>query len=643
MSRLLYIPFIFLLFSLFPSLCYSSPPPEAFGQLKRVYDGSISPDGKLIALIENADSKYSVRITDLEGNTKYRDLVGLHHSVKPLWVKWANNERVLVGVRLNILLQDVPAGFTYIYSQSVHEDKGSILVNSLGTKRQFNANVLNFLMDDPAYILMGVDSKVTRTPEVRKVNVSSGKFIRVQAADKNIGEWIVDRQGNVRISIGVKAKKGSGLNIRIREFGSEVWRNISDFPGLNAQERIFGFSENPNEVLFAQYNGKNTLGLYGYDLKQKKVSRELFHHDVYDIERPVFSGDGTRLIGVRFQSETHETIFLDDIDAARGKSRTPSGSKKLYRFLDQSKDGQKIIYEVSASDDSGSIVLYDTVSAHVTEIGVQYPELENQALGKVISVNYKARDGFEIPAYITLPPGLSSREQVQNLPFIILPHGGPYARVSDRFDYFSQFFATKGFAVLQMNFRGSTGYGKKFEESGRKNWELMLEDVEDGARWLAEENMSNPDQTCIAGWSFGGYAALMGAVRNADLYKCAISIAGVTDLNDLANDQKKYVGGTQRRNSITAGFDGYKDMRRMSPVEEAKNIRIPVFMAHGTHDQRVHFDQFKRMEKKIKKSGVPYVAKEYIGDDHFISIEVNRKDMFHEIDKFLYKSVGEIK
>lgn len=634
MMRLFCIFWAGFLISILASVCQASPPPEAFGQLKHFHDASISPDGKLIALIENSESKYSVRITDLEGKTEHENIVELHHSVKPMWVKWANNERVLVGVRLNVLMRDVPATFTYIYTQSVHEEKGAILVNSLGSKRQFNANVINFLMDDPNYILMSVDSKVTRTPEVRKVNVASGKYLKVQSANEDIGRWIADRQGHVRI--------GLGKEMRVRDIGSKLWRKESDYPGLNEADSIFGFSENPNEVLIGQYNGKNTLGLYGYNLKDKKVSRKLFHHETYDIEGPVFSGDGKRLIGVQFQSETRETIFFDDVQAGGGKNRTPSGIKKQYNFLDQSENGQKILYDVSSANDSGYIALYDTGSDRITKIASQYPELAGHSLGKVIPVKYEARDGFEIPAYVTLPPGLTSQEQVQNLPFILLPHGGPYARDSEQFDYFAQFFATRGFAVLQMNFRGSTGYGKEFEESGRENWELMLEDVEDGARWLAKENMSKPSQTCIAGWSFGGYAALMGAVRNDDLYKCAISIAGVTDLNDLANDQRKYVGGKQVRNSITAGFDGRKDMRRMSPVEGGKNITIPVFIAHGTLDQRVHFDQYKRMEKKLKKAKVSYVAKEYLGDDHFISIEKNRKNMFLEIDRFLYKSVGEI-
>lgn len=646
MLKILSSIFLLCYFSLTAPLSFASPPPDAFGQLKRVHDASISPDGNMVAVIENIEGKYTVRVMNLDGETLHDGFVGLDHSVRPSWIKWVNNERFLLGVRLNTLIQKVPAPFTYIFTQSISDKQSRILVESRGIKRQFNANVLNYLMDDPVYILMSVMNLNSGAPEVRKVNVKTGKFIKVEPGNKNVGRWYADLDGNVRIGVGVKrenmAEKDPDYEMQIRLAGGEAWQDQSEFPGLNGKTAIFGFSENPNEVLIGQYKGKDTLGLYGYDLAEKKISRKLFHHDIYDVEGPVFSGDGKRLIGVRFQSEIQETVFFES-SGSETKGRVPEGTQKHYRFLDQSEDGQRILYEVSAANDSGFIGLYNANTKTMTKFGDQYPDVSGHALGTIIPVSYEARDGVEIPAYITLSQGLSSEADIQNQPFIILPHGGPYARDSNQYDYLAQFFAFKGFAVLQMNFRGSTGYGKIFEESGRENWELMLDDVEDGAKWLRDSGLSKPDQTCIAGWSFGGYAALMGAARNDGLYTCAISIAGVTDLNDLANDELKYVGGKQTRNSILEGFDGRKDMRLKSPFANADKIEIPVFLAHGTYDQRVHFDQFTRMKRQLKKAGVSYTAKDYDKEDHFMSIEENRKDMFRAIDTFLDKSVGKVK
>ena len=634
---------IFLFFTAIPK-SEAAPPPEAFGQLPSVHDASISPNGELIALIENSGGKHSVRITNLAGDTQYKDLIQLDHSVRPMWIKWANDDRVLVGVRLTTIIQKVPAPFTYVFTQDIREGKGSILVKSMGIKRQFNANVLNFLMDDPVYILMSVKNKTTQKPEVRKVNVITGKFIKIESSDRDISRWYADLRGQVRIGVGVKYKQRFKDNaetvMRIREAGNDIWHDQSEYPGLTAKTPIFGFSENPNEILIGSYNKMDTLGLYVYDLEAKKITRKLLHNGTYDVSGPVYSGDGKRLIGAHFVGESQEIVFFDKDGVSVDSSYI---GEEAYRekFLDQSKDGQKIVYEVTAANDSGYIGLYDVPTNTMTKIADRYPSLSNETLGHVIPVSYAARDGFDIPAYITLPPGLTRQDQVENLPFIVLPHGGPYARQSDYFDYFAQFFAAKGFGVLQMNFRGSTGYGKTFKQSGRENWELMLEDVEDGMRWLLDDGLADPDHLCIAGWSFGGYAALMGAVRNGDDYKCAISIAGVTDINDLVNDAKKYVGGKNMvKNSILSGFDGRKDMRKLSPIDQGDEIKIPVFMAHGTIDHRVHIDQFTRMVKKIKKSSVPYVAKRYENEDHFMSIEKNRVDMFKSLDKFLDDTVG---
>lgn len=648
MVRLFSILFATLLWGAFISQSEAKSLPEAFGQLPFVYDASISPNGELIALIQNKDGKYSVRVTNLEGETQYEGLAQLNHSVRPLWVKWANNDRILVGIRLNTLIYKVPAPFTYIYTQEIREKQGKILVESMGIKRQFNANVLNFLMDDPVYVLMSVENTRTETPEVRKVNVSTGKFVRIEPADKDITEWYADLNGDVRIAVGVKHKQRHKLDgekvMRVRQAGSEEWLDQSEFPGFTADTQIFGFSENPNEVLIGQYKGQDTLGLYVYDLAAKEVTQKLLHNDTYDVSGPVYSGDGKQLIGAHFVGESQEMVFFDEDDTSThegGDTALVGDFRK--KFLDQSKDGSKILYNISAAKDSGYIGLYDRSIDTMTRVADRYPGLSNDVLGQVISVNYVARDGFEIPAYITLPSGYTAEGNINNLPFVVLPHGGPYARKSDYFDYFAQFFAAKGFAVLQMNFRGSTGYGKAFKQSGRENWELMLEDVEDGMKWLLEDGMADPERLCIAGWSFGGYAALMGAVRNGDEYKCAISIAGVTDLNDLVNDARKYVGGkNMAKSSIMSGFDGRKDMRKLSPIDKAEDIKIPVFLAHGSIDQRVHIDQFRRMAKKVKKAGVHYVAKEYENDDHFMSIETNRIDMFQLLDTFLDDTVGKI-
>lgn len=275
-------------------------------------------------------------------------------------------------------------------------------------------------------------------------------------------------------------------------------------------------------------------------------------------------------------------------------------------------------------------------------LGQYYPDLKSEMLGEVIPVGYSARDGQRIPSYVTLPPTVRDTSQIKDLPFIVLPHGGPYARDSQRFDYFSQFFASRGFAVLQMNFRGSEGYGEAFEKAGRENWMIMQDDVEDGTKWLVEKGYADPDRICIAGWSYGGYAALMGAAKNPELYKCAVAMAALTDISRHISDQRDYRFGEQSAKSfIGAGFESKDDIKANSPVKIAEDITVPLLLAHGELDQQVNFNQFKLMKRALKESSADVTYMEFKDEDHYLSNEENRQDFFKGLDKFLKENLGE--
>jgi dipeptidyl aminopeptidase/acylaminoacyl peptidase len=272
----------------------------------------------------------------------------------------------------------------------------------------------------------------------------------------------------------------------------------------------------------------------------------------------------------------------------------------------------------------------------------RYSGLVSPDMGDVITVNYTARDGQKIPAFVTLPPTIKSSAQLKNIPFIVLPHGGPYGRDEKRFDYFAQFFATRGYGVMQMNFRGSAGYGKSFKEAGRDNWIVMQEDVEDATRYLLSKGYADPNRTCIAGWSYGGYAALMGAAKDTDgLYDCVISMAGLTDIDDAKKDLEDYVGG--RAAARTFFGDALKDSKvrkANSPVDVAGQIKVPVFLAHGDLDQNVRFSQFERMKRALEKVGADATYLTFENEDHFLSKQENRVDFFEGVEGFLNEVNG---
>jgi len=621
----------------------AAPAAEAFGELPTIYDSAISPNGQEIASIVNYQGKYLISVSSLTKKPGEKPrLIGLEKEVKPSYIKWGNDKQVLVAFWQSEKLGTTPITASYLYSFDSQALKGKILVRPpRGVFRQFNANVVDWLEDDPDHILMSFDKDSNNErPGIFKVNVETGASKNVQRGLSNINSWYTDSKGEPRIGKGQKDDAKGTPIMRIRDMAQDKWFNADDYPGLDADAAIFGFTEKDNELIIGDYRGKDTLGLYVYDLTAKSITRKIYHNDQYDAEGVVRSKDGDQIIGARYTADTSEIELLGDYDTTLARMR-PKFPNYTVDFVDQTQSGDIVLFEVSSPYDPGNLMIIKNGQSDPTSLGKLRPKLTPKDMGDVISVRYSARDGQKIPAYVTLPPKVTDTSQLKKLPFIILPHGGPYARDSKRFDYFAQFFASRGYGVLQMNFRGSEGFGKAYEEAGRKNWIVMQEDVEDGTRWLYKKGYADPTRTCIAGWSYGGYAALIGAAKTGELYSCSIAMAAVTDLNDLMRDLKKYrYGRSSAQKFIKDGFADRDEIKANSPVRVAQNIQIPVFLAHGTLDQRVHFDQYKRMKSALNKSPSKATFMEFKQEDHFLSNQANRQKFFKGLDKFLTEVNG---
>lgn len=633
---------IFMLISVLPTTAQAKPKAEDFGILPSLYDAAISPDAKQIAVYINVEGTYGVRILNIENRQDKPRIRLLGKGVKPQWLKWVNNDRVLVSLTTTKNERSIPYSIGTLYSLDATTMKGDVLIKPRGIFRQFNNVVVDFLEDDPEHILMSFSDSDVTAPDIQKVNVETGRYSRVRRGRENIQYWYTDLSGTPRVGQGLseRSKKEEKWFLLIRDADSDKWRNADEYPGLEPESDIIGFTDNPNELIIRARNGRDTKGLYIYNLVQKGMSRTLFHDDDYDAGSVILSSDGSRVIGAKFVSDEAQTKLFEGEDTVLERVRQKNPEYTV-QYIDQSTDGGLIVFSVSNAYDPGSLMIIDAKTEVVTALGKFRSELKPSEMGSVISVKYTARDGLVVPAYVTLPPTITQTKDLKNLPFIILPHGGPYARSSKRFDYFAQFFATQGYGVLQMNFRGSAGYGKSYEDAGRKNWVVMQEDVEDGARWLLEKGYADPERLCIAGWSFGGYAALMGSIKNPDIYKCGISMAGITDIADLIRDAKKYrFGGLAANQSILSGFDDRDEIKENSPAKRADELVIPLFLAHGEDDQAVHFDQFTRMKRALKKSPAKVTYMEFKEEDHYLSYQANRQKFFKGLEKFLISVNG---
>jgi len=546
-------------------VAYAAPPAKAFGELPLAYDADLSPDGKRLAVILNSNGQYFVATRDTGSGATELKGTALGRNVRPLYVKWVNDDRYFVSFLKMEETDGIPYSVGYIYTRDLGEKEGRILLKP-NFFRQFNNTIVNWLEDDPDHVLMSyitIDRTVTGTsfnkaskaewPGVYKVKVKNGKGKLIERSQEFITRWLTDPSGNPVIGIG---KNDGADKMVIKDVGSDKWSTHANYPGK-----------------------------YGTLLEKMRAKYTGFSVD----------------------------------------------------YVDQTDDGNTVLFMLSAPYEPGGLFMYTAGDAEPVMIERRYSGLSSPDMGNVVSINYTARDGQKIPAFVTLPPTVQSQADLKNLPFIVLPHGGPYGRDEKRFDYFAQFFATRGYGVMQMNFRGSAGYGKSFKEAGRDNWLVMQEDVEDATRYLLQKGYADPSRTCIAGWSYGGYAALMGAAKDTEgLYDCVISMAGLTDIDDAKKDLKDYVGGRAAARTFFGDSMQSSAVRKAnSPVDVADQIKVPVFLAHGDLDQNVRYTQFTRMKRALEKAGAEATYLTFEDEDHFLSKQENREAFFVGVDKFL--------
>lgn len=622
-----------LFLSALPAL--AAPPAKAFGELPVAYDGAISPDGTHLGVIINVKGTYAVYVKNLGNETAQPMVLSMGDNWNPQYLKWVNDNRFVVSVTQSQKYRGTPFTVGYLVVSDITSRETKLLVSSRKIFRQFNNRVIDWLEDDPDHILMAYsDNEWDPYPDIRKVNVNTRRDKLMKRGKTGIEYWKTDQDGTPRVGTG-QDERGNERRV-IYNTATERWDSVDKYPGLDADIPIYGILKNGTELLIPDYQGKNTRGLYIYNLNQKRVTRTVFHNENFDASGAVLSKDGETVIGAKYTADRDKVELIGEygtlLDRLRGEHPEYDVS-----YVDQTEDGDTVLVTLSAPSDPGGLYMY-SVNGGLNRITPMYNGLESDELGGTAAVKYPARDGNKIPAFVTLPPGVTSPK---NLPFIVLPHGGPYARDSNRFDYLAQFFATRGYGVLQMNFRGSEGYGKDFSDAGRNNWVVMQNDVEDGTRWLYEKGYADRSRTCIAGWSYGGYAALMGVANDPDLYKCAVAMAALTDIKGAKRSMREYRGGKYAADEFFGeAMDDKDTMRANSPIHVAGNIKVPVFLAHGTMDENVQFDQFTRMQKVMKKAGVKGTYMTFKDEDHYLRTQKYREDFFVGIEKFLNKVNG---
>ena len=496
-----------------------------------------------------------------------------------------------------------------------------------GHVSQFQDSIVSFLPDDPEHVLIELDLDVANLPSVYKVNVNTGRKSRLTKGKMSVRSWMADRQGNLRLGEALSYKTGDAA-IRVRIGDDDKWHkmfehNALEEPGITP----LGFAKDPNILYYNAYQNDKKV-LFKIHLPSKETTL-VFADDDYDVDGSlIYSKKTNDVIGINHSNSEDGRIYWNNSRVDFQKSLNKALPDSDVYLVDFSKDENIYLLYTENDYTPGMYYLGDRKDKSLTPILEQYPALVPEVLTEHQFVTYTTRDGTKVEGYLTLP--LNADGPVSA---ILHPHGGPGARESDGFDYWTSFFANKGYAVFRPNFRGSTGYGYEFAQSQMKGWGLtMQDDLTDAANWLVDQKVAKPDSMCIVGASYGGYAAAMAAVKTPDLFKCAISFAGVTNLKKLVSRSRGYTNSKFVKNQIGDDSD---DLEARSPYYQAENVKIPMLFLHGADDRVVDVEQSRMMVDELQDLDKPVEYVEFENGDHYLSIQRNRHAAFKAMETFL--------
>ena len=592
----------------------------------------------------------------LEDFFRKPDKVMLRLSPGGGWLAWMEPyER-----RLNVVVQDLSTGETQRLTEATDRDIGGYLwvsderlvyVQDHGGDENFRlyavgrdgsnpldltpfesvkCDIVDELEDSDDEILFQMNRRNAEIFDVFRLNIHSGEMQMVAENPGNIQQWMTDHDGRLRIAV---TTDGVNSSILFRDDERDPWRNVATYD-FKAAARPLAFSFDNRSLYVSSNVGRDKASIFAYDLETGQEGELLFEHPEVDVSGLLYSRKRRVLTGVSFETDRIGYHFLDEQRAAIQALLDQRLSGYDNRLISYSKDETKYVVHSGSDRSMGTYHLLDTEGMELSKLFDISPWLDENRMAEMRPIEYESRDGLRIRGYLTLPREV----EAASLPLIVNPHGGPWARDSWGFNPEIQFLASRGYAVLQMNFRASTGFGRAFMEAGFGQWGLtMQDDVTDAVAWAVEQGIADPKRVAIYGGSYGGYATLSGVTKTPELYACAISYVGVSNLFSWIEAIPPYwkpylemvyemVGHPER---------DAKRFRETSPLFNADKIRVPLFVAQGANDPRVRKEESDQIVEALRGRGVEveYMVKDNEG--HGFSNEENRFDFYRAMERFL--------
>jgi len=604
-------------------------------------DVVISPDGTYYAVKADAGDRDQIIVIERENNS-ISSSFELGEYQRFSQIHWVNNERFIFQSRKRVGLWDEQELPPNLYAANAD---GSNRLELFAWGRS-GFQLMSLMPDDPEYIMINKYHFADEgEAKAHRINVNDGRSFYLGDQPPEANQLIADNDGNLRLSFAYKEEEdddlGEGdLTIYYKQLGKNEWQELT-LENYNTGDNIniYGFSDDNRYAFFGSDMQSDVSEVYQFDTKELTV-KQLTDDSVADVMSPVTGVNGN-IIGFDFMPDKIKRVYTDNTDSSKlMKSLESAFPGQHVRITSNAKNGQFAVVFVSSDTNPGAYYLFDTETLQASFIAAPNEKLDPEQLSQVTPIQFEARDGMELHGYLTLPKGA---EKGDDLPMIVNVHGGPHGpRDMWGFNPENQFFANRGYAVLQINFRGSGGYGKEFEEAGYREWgRAMQDDVTDGTLWAVEQGYADKERICIYGGSYGGYASMMGVAKEPDLYQCGVGYVGVYSLPLMFEDGDIAERDSGQKYLRRVLGEDEQELKANSPVNLVNNIKADLFLVHGAKDVRVPISHYEQLTTALDKIGKPYQSLVKDDEGHGFQKEENKFDLYPRLIKFFDQHIGD--
>lgn len=635
------------------------PSPDDFFQNPRMTGAEMSPDGQTVALAMATNRKGRIRLVTLDLRTMKLAPVVAFDDADVFHFHWVNDHRLVFnlfdrqaslgkleeqgdvgglygvdadGGHLRLLIRQNWGGWVVHGEDQQALPPNTVFLRTIGDRTSNDVYVFKYEEFDRKH----VDFR-----RLQRLDTMRGRAVDIDTP-AHTASWVFDPQGQLRV---ITTVHDNHTQVLARDSADAPWSELGAFDTYFPANSFSPEYIDEHGTLFVDSRRSgNTTAVWTYDLVHRSFGPEAFlHTDRYDLDPRFIQVDG-KLAGLRYVADAQVTQWLDPkLDALQATidKKLPTTVNELH--VATRGDGRFVVIHAFSDRVPGLWFLYSVADGKLVSLGNEQPEIDPKQMARLEPVHYAARDGLDIPAWLTVPHGAERK----NLPMVVLVHGGPFVRGREwEWNPELQFLAAHGYAVLEPEFRGSTGYGNQLFVAGWQQWGLAMQnDLADGVKWAIAQGIADPKRVCIAGASYGGYAVLMGLVNDPDLYRCGVDWVGVTDIDLLFDSRWSDLSDAWKRYGLTKLVGDQashaEQFKATSPIVQVARIHAPVLLAYGAKDQRVPLEHGEKFHDALTKQ--PGAQSEWIvydNEGHGWRSMDTRIDFWNRVTRFLDTNIG---